>query len=142
MQTELVTIGAKLTPQDWKASNYAHYFNSKKELEQSKLLRNATLELCGKAAERARENQLGVTKKLDGRLRDVTSWKSTVDKEKLAVANEMQALRYHISLLKNALRATEVPLEIPKKALAVRRKRTGSDLVRDQVEIELYKVCS
>ena len=140
MQTEIVQIGTKLNPQEWKASNYAHYFNSKKELEQSKLLRDATLNLCGKAAERSRSNQLNVTRKLDSRLQNVSSWKSNVDKEKLAVANEMQALRYHISLLKNALNATEIPLEIPKKALAVRRKRTGSDLVRDQVEIELYKV--
>jgi len=103
------------------------------------LLRDATLHLCEKSAERARNNQIGVTRKLDYRLRDVSGLKGTVDKEKLAVANEMQALRYHISLLKNALAATEIPMEIPKKALALRRKRTGSDLVRDQVEIELYK---
>ena len=140
MQSELVQIGTKLNPQEWKAANYAHFFNSKKELEQSKLLRDATLHLCEKSAERARNNQIGVTRKLDYRLRDVSGLKGTVDKEKLAVANEMQALRYHISLLKNALAATEIPMEIPKKALALRRKRTGSDLVRDQVEIELYKV--
>ncbi len=67
MQTALVQVGTKLTPQDWKAANYAHYFNSSKELEQSKLLRNAALNLCGKASTRARDNQLDVTKKLDGR---------------------------------------------------------------------------
>ena len=140
MQSELVQIGTKLNPQEWKAANYAHYFNSKKEVEQSKLLRDTTLHLCERAAERARNNQIQVTRRLDTRLRDVSGWKGSVDKEKLAVANEMQALRYHISLLKNALAATEMPLEIPKKALAVRRKRTGNDLVRDEVEIELYKV--
>eukprot|EP00794_Sanderia_malayensis_P020408 gene20408-22421_t len=139
MQTEFVLGGTKLTPQDWKAANYAHYYNSSKELEQSKLLRNAALGLCDKASSRARDNQLDVTKRLDYRLRNVTDWKSMVDKEKLAVTNEMQALRYHINLLRNALHATEGPLEIPKKALAVRRKRTGNDLVSDQVEIELYK---
>jgi len=139
MQSELVQVGTKLNPQEWKAANYAHYFNSKKEIEQSKLLRDATFNLCDHSAERARNNQIGVTRKLDYRLRDVSSLKSNVDKEKLAVANEMQALRYHISLLRNAFNATELPLEIPKKALAVRRKRTGNDLVRDQVEIDLYK---
>ena len=140
MQSELVPMGTKLNPQEWKAANYAQYFNSKKELEQSKLLRDATLQLCEKSAERARSNQIGVTRRLDYRLRDVSGLKSSVDKEKLAVANEMQALRYHISLLRNAFAATEMPMEIPRKALAVRRKRTGNDLVRDQVEIELYKV--
>ena len=140
MQSELVQVGTKLNPQEWKAANYAHFFNSKKELEQSKLLRDATLQLCEKSAERARSNQIGVTRRLDYRLRDVSSLKGNVDKEKLAVANEMQALRYHISLVRNALAATEFPMEIPKKALSMRRKRTGSDLVRDQVEIELYKV--
>lgn len=140
MQTEVIQVGTKFTPQDWKASNFAHYFNSKKELEQSKILRNATLQLCDKSSDRARYNQIGVTRKLDVRLRDVSDWKRNVDKEKLAASNELQALRYHIQLLKNASDATEKPLEIPKKALAVRRKRTGNDLVRDQVEIELYMV--
>ncbi len=138
MQTEFITVGTKLTPQDWSAANYAHSYNSKKELEQSKLLRGATLDLIGKAAERARDNQGVVTRKIDKRLQTVTNWKSEVDKEASAVAAEMKALSYHINLLQNALNSTHGPLEIPKKSLSVRRKRTGNDLVRDNVEIELY----
>ena len=138
MQTEFMQVSTKLTPQDWLANNYAHSFNSKKELEQGKFLREATLDLVGKAAERARHHQTKVSGKLDKRLQTVTNWKSEVDKEAHAVAAEMKALSYHINLLQNALNATQVPLEIPKKSLAVRRKRTGNDLVRDTVEIELY----
>ena len=138
MQTEYIQVSSKLTPQDWHAANYSHNYSSKKELEQAKMLRDATMDLVGKACERARQNQTDVTKKIDKRLHKVTNWKSEVDKEAQAVAAEMKALSYHINLLENALNATNNPLEIPKKSLSVRRKRTGNDLVRDDVEIQLY----
>eukprot|EP00112_Aurelia_sp_Birch-Aquarium-sp1_P022809 Seg6559.1 transcript_id=Seg6559.1/GoldUCD/mRNA.D3Y31 product=Tektin-4 protein_id=Seg6559.1/GoldUCD/D3Y31 len=138
MQTEFIQVTSKLTPQDWHAANYAHNYSSKKELEQSKMLRSATMDLLGKSAERARSNQTDVTKKIDKRLQKVTNWKSEVDRESQAVSAEMKALSYHINLLENALNSTENPLTVPKKSLSVRRKRTGNDLVRDNVEIQLY----
>ena len=140
MTTSFVQVNSKITPQEWHATNYAHYFNSKKEVDQGLLLRNATYDLMNKASSRARKNQLAVTNKLAGRLSDVTNLKAEVDKEHSAVCTEMNALKYHIGLLRNALDATAGPLENPKKAISLRRKRTGNDLVRDQVEIQLHKV--
>jgi len=88
------------------------------------------------------KTQAANTKCLAERLHDVNYWKSELQRQITDMISETDLLCQQKLRLENALRATEIPLHIATDNLHCRQRRQGIDLVQDDIEINLLKVCS
>ena len=82
-----------------------------------------------------------MTKALGERLHDIHFWKSELEREINDIISETDLLLAQKKRLDHALLATEVPMHIATDNLNCRQRRQGIDLVQDEVELSLLKVC-
>lgn len=137
----LVQMPPKYVPEEWHASNHLQYFTAEKERAAAERLRDESERLRFEIEVRTVETQQDVNKKLDQRINDINFWKSELDNEHDATLNEIEMMLNYKSRLTKALADTELPLMIAQQCLVNREKRQGVDLVHDNVEMQLLKVC-
>ena len=82
-----------------------------------------------------------MTKALGERLHDIHFWKSELEREINDMIGETDLLLAQKKRLDHALLATEIPMHIATDNLNCRQRRQGIDLVQDEVELALLKVC-
>jgi len=132
---------SKYNPPEWHESNYAKYYTSFVDRDNAERIRHESKRCANETEETTNKTQTEVTKKLGERIQDINFWKFELEREIQDVIAETDLLLAQKKRLENALRATEVPLHISTDNLNCRQRREGVDLVQDDVELGLLKVC-
>lgn len=138
------TVGyrsAKFNPPEWHEANYAKYYQSFADRDSAEQTKHAASDLIKETEALSIKTQTENTKKLAERLKDINFWKFELHREINDMISETDLVLAQKKRLENALRATEVPLHIATDNLNCRLKRQGVDLVQDDVELNLLKVC-
>ena len=68
-------------------------------------------------------------------------WKAELERKLADNGSETELLLQRKEQLEQALVSTQFPLEVAQTCLGLREQRTSIDLVQDDVEMQLMKVC-
>ncbi|XP_060083434.1 tektin-3-like [Ylistrum balloti] len=130
---------SRYTTNDWGLSNSKNFSMSDKERSFAERLRADAWRAVKETDARTRNRQNDITKKLGERVYDIAFWKSELNNEINAMANETSNLKEYRRTLEKALADTANPLHISEECLMHREKRQGIDLVHDDVEKQLIR---
>jgi len=98
--------------------------------------------LCKETDATTLRTQQSIDHKFAQRIGDIQFWKEELKRKLSDNASETDRLLQRKEQLEKALVTTQFPLEIAQSCLSFREKRVAIDLVYDDVEIQLLKVCS
>lgn len=127
---------------DWASWTRAELTAADRARSGSELVRADVLTLCRDATDRTRRTQADTTRQLGDRVQDVKFWRDEVRKEIERADAEKQSLQKATSCLERALEETAEPLRIAEECMRLRQQKIDSNLVHDEVESELLKVCA
>lgn len=130
---------AKYNPPEWHETNYAKYYQSFADRDNSERVRHESKRTMKETDATTEKTQSESTKKLAERVHDINFWKFELNREINDIRAEKELLFAQKNRLENALRSTEIPLHIATDNLNCRQKRQGVDLVQDDVELNLLK---
>ncbi|XP_025832798.1 tektin-4 [Agrilus planipennis] len=85
------------------------------------------------------KNQEDSTNRLRQRLQEMQRWKCELESSIAAAAEEISLLDEERARLKKAKAILQMPISIASECLDIRTTRLDSELVRDEVEVELMK---
>ncbi len=137
----LVPSPTKYHPNEWHTSNSNNFQQSEKERSLSERLRAECDRLCRETEATTLRTQRDVEHKFSQRINDINFWKSELSTKIKQLGTEIETVENSKADLEQALRNTNFPLEVVKRCLNFRERRQGIDLVHDEVEIQLMKVC-
>ena len=132
---------AKYNPPEWHESNYSKYYQSFSDRDNAERVRHESNRTVKETEATTNKTQAKSTKKLSERLQDINFWKFELNREIQDIIAETDLLLGQKKRLENALRSTEIPLHIATDNLNCRQARQSVDLVQDDVELNLLKVC-
>lgn len=138
----LLSSPTKYFPSEWHSSNQTNYKLSEAERTTSERLRAECERLHKETEETTRRTQKEVEHKFSQRILDIYFWKEELETKLKETTQEIEAVLDHKAELEKALESTNFPLQVAKSCLSFREKRQGIDLVHDEVEIQLMKVCN
>lgn len=133
-------VHTRYTPQDWLTSNQSGFHASDRVRAGAELMRLDATRLCREVCDKTKKNQDESTKRLGDRMEEVEHWKKELQNELDNMIEENRAMEKMFGCVEKALAETEEPLNIAQRCLFEREKRSGIDLVHDNVEEELLKV--
>lgn len=136
------TSPQKFHPSEWHASNRLNYARAEEERSGAERLSAECDRLRRETDATTLRVQQSVEHKLSQRLRDVEFWKEELRRKVEENVAETGELARKKEQLEGALAATAFPLQVAQSCLVFREKRASIDLVHDEVEIQLMKVCS
>jgi len=136
---KLVEAPTKYTQKEWNVSNHLNYEKSEKERKTGEMIRDESARLAHETHITTLKTQNDVNKKIEQRLKDISFWKSELDRQYKETEDEIKRMIEYKNRLEVALNATEIPLHIAKECLQNRQKRMSIDLVHDDVEVQLLK---
>lgn len=131
----------RYSPDDWFKSNVTNYKTSESWRNSAERLRADTARLVQDKDQLTYRTQEESSKNLGERVSDITFWKSELQHEienQIAETNAMTEVKKR---LERALAETEGPLQVAQECLYHRERRQGIDLVHDNVEKSLLRVC-
>lgn len=131
----------RYTPDDWFKSNVTNYRTSESWRNSAERLRADTARLVQEKDQLTFRTQEESSKNLGERVSDITFWKSEIQHEIENQIAETNALTEVKKRLERALAETEGPLQVAQECLYHRERRQGIDLVHDNVEKSLLRVC-
>nr|XP_004652196.2 tektin-4 [Jaculus jaculus] len=138
----LATAGfrtAKYLVNEWFQNCYARYHQAFADRDHSERQRHESQQLAAETEALAQRTQQDSTLKVGQRLEDMHCWKSELQREVDQLTSETDLLLAQKQRLERALDATAVPFSIAMDNLQCRERRQHPDLVRDYVEVELFK---
>ncbi|KAM6377228.1 tektin-3-like [Pluvialis apricaria] len=128
----------RYTPDDWYKTNHTNYKESEAARNNAEHLRGDNSRMVHEKYQQTRKTQLESTRNLGVRANDIEFWKSELLHELDEMIGETNALTDVKNRLERALAETEAPLQVAQECLRHREKRMGIDLVRDDVEKQLF----
>ena len=131
----------KYLPSEWHTSNKFNYSSAEKERAAAERLRAECQRLRKETDATTARTQQDTAHKFSQRLRDVEFWKTELQQKLSDNGSETKLLLGRKEQLEQALVSTQFPLEVAQTCLRLREQRTGIDLVQDDVETQLFKVC-
>ena len=131
----------RFTLNDWNAANSGNYVASDKVRSSAERVRMDAVRLCREANDKTTRTQNDVGRRLGDRIGDIEYWKTEVYNETSEMITEIDALNRAKAALEKMIADIETPLHIAQECLYNREKRQGIDLVHDDVERALIKVC-
>jgi tektin-3 len=131
----------RYTPKDWYQSQMNNYLTSDKIRAAAERLRADTKRLAREKEDLAKQNQHESDKKLGERVNDIDFWKQELDKEKDKLSKKINHVEGKRRDVEKQLHDTENQLKVAQENLYEREKRQGIDVVHDNVERELIRVC-
>jgi len=129
----------RYTPGDWFKSNVSNYKTSESWRKSAERLRQDTSRLVQEKDQLTFRTQRETSKNLGERVSDITFWKSELQHEIENQVAETNALMEVKRRLERALSETEGPFQTSQECLYHRERRSGIDLVHDDVETNLLK---
>lgn len=129
----------RYTPGDWFKSNVSNYKTSESWRKSAERLREDTNRLVQEKDQLTFRTQRETSKNLGERVNNITFWKSELQHETDNQVAETNALTEVKKRLERALAETDGPLQTAQECLYHRERRSGIDLVHDDVETNLLK---
>lgn len=142
IMAKLIQSPPKYHPSEWQASNRINYTRAEQERAAAERLRAECERLCKETDATTLRTQQSIDHKFAQRIGDIQFWKEELKRKLSDNASETDRLLQRKEQLEKALVATQFPLEVAQSCLSFREKRVAIDLVHDDVEIQLLKVCS
>lgn len=136
---KIVQGPTRFTHPEWTTSNLTKYSNAEVERAAAERLVEESKRLADETEKRTEKTQRDVNKKFEQRLDDINYWKNELDDKLNGLSVEIDNLNAFKTRVEKALEATSEPLHIAQQCLANREKRTGIDLVHDDVQKQLIK---
>lgn len=129
----------RYTPNDWFKSNVNNYKTSESWRKSAERLREDTNRLVQDKDQLTVRTQRETSRNLGERVSNINFWKSELQHEIDNQVAETNALVEVKKRLERALAETEGPLQVAQECLYHRERRSGIDLVHDDVESNLLK---
>ncbi|NWU97019.1 TEKT1 protein, partial [Upupa epops] len=129
----------KLHPSEWDTANKMQCASTKSQKSKSECMTAESRRLLDEIEKTTRKTQSDVNKKIEQRREEIKFWKEELDNKLEQIVHETEVLLTFKTRLEKSLDNCKEPLVIAQKCLQNRQKRTGVDLVHDEVEQELVK---
>lgn len=129
----------KFTPSQWQENNRRIVDTARTSRRKSLEIRDESLNLRNVTSSHLTRTNRDVQNKLSLRVDDIHDARRDLERQISETFSETGRQIGHNDLLGSDIQAKELPLNIAKECLEFRSQRTGIDLVRDDVEIELEK---
>ncbi|XP_010128777.1 PREDICTED: tektin-1 [Chlamydotis macqueenii] len=129
----------KFHPSEWDTANKMQRATTESQKSRSEHVTAESQRLLNEIEKTTQKTQSDVNKKIEQRQEEIKFWKQELDNKLEQIVNETEVLLTLKTRLEKSLESCKEPLIIAKKCLLNRQRRTGIDLVHDEVEQELVK---
>ncbi|NXX84237.1 TEKT1 protein, partial [Urocolius indicus] len=135
----LLQAPPKFHPSQWDIANKMQCASTESQKTRSERTITESRRLMDEIEKMTRKTQSDVNKKIEQRREEVKFWKQELDNKHEEIVHEMEVLLTLKTRLGKSLEGCKELLCIAQKCLLNRQRRTGIDLVHDEVERELMK---
>ncbi|NXE09887.1 TEKT1 protein, partial [Lophotis ruficrista] len=129
----------KFHPSEWDIANKMQRATTESQKSRSEHVTAESQRLLNEIEKTTQKTQSDVNKKIEQRREEIKFWKQELDNKLEQIVHETEILLTLKTRLEKSLESCKEPLIITKKCLLNRQRRTGIDLVHDEVEQELVK---
>ncbi|NXE24168.1 TEKT1 protein, partial [Ardeotis kori] len=129
----------KFHPSEWDTANKMQRATTESQKSRSEHVTAESQRLLNEIEKTTQKTQSDVNKKIEQRREEIKFWKQELDNKLEQIVHETEVLLTLRTRLEKSLESCKEPLIIAKKCLLNRQRRTGIDLVHDEVEQELVK---
>ncbi|KAM6110800.1 tektin-1 [Pterocles gutturalis] len=129
----------KFHPSEWDIANKMQCASTESQQSRSECMIAESQRLLDEIEKKTRKTQSDVNKKIEQRREEIKFWKQELDNKLEQIVHETEVLLTFKTRLEKSLESCREPLDIAQKCLLNRQRRTGIDLVHDEVEQELVK---
>lgn len=127
---------------DWFTSNYAISTNAERQRGASHDTRQEAAFLRNETANKTKWDQHDNNTRLADRVDHIRAWKETLEKTLADIEKEIGDLAEAKENLENSLEAKNLPTQVNVENLVAREGRQDIDVVVDEVEDQLHRVCT
>ncbi|XP_032844380.1 tektin-1 isoform X2 [Tyto alba] len=124
---------------EWDIANKMQCASTESQKSRSERAIAESQRLLDEIEKTTRKTQSDVSKKIEQRREEIQFWKQELDNKLEQIVHETEVLLTFKTRLEKSLDSCKEPLLIAQKCLLNRQRRTGIDLVHDEVEQELVK---
>ncbi|NXV73138.1 TEKT1 protein, partial [Atlantisia rogersi] len=135
----LVQAPPKFHPSEWHMANKMQRVSTEVQKCRSERMIAESQRLLDETEKTTLKTQSDVNKKTEQRQEEIKFWKQELDNKLEQIVHETEVLLTFKTRLEKSLESCREPLIIAQKCLLNRQRRTGIDLVHDEVEEELVK---
>ena len=133
--------GTRYAPSDWFTSNYTISTNAERQRSASHDVRQEARQLRNETDNKTKWDQLDNNTRLADRVDNIRKWKEILEKTLADLDKEIADLSEAKEHTENSLQAKNLPTDVAIECLTVREGRQTIDVVEDEVENQLHKVC-
>ncbi|XP_054250314.1 tektin-1 [Indicator indicator] len=135
----LLQAPPKFHPSEWDLANQMQHASTESQKCRSERTVAESQRLLDEIEKTTQKTQSDVNKKIEQRQKEIKFWKQELDNKLEQIVHETEVLLTFKTRLEKSLESCKEPLMIAQKCLLNRQRRTGIDLVHDEVEQELGK---
>lgn len=140
MATEVRTA-VRHQPNDWFTNNYTISTNAERQRDSSHQVRQESRYLRNETDNQTKWDQHSNNVRLADRVDVIRKWKEILEKTLADIDKEIADLSEAKELTEQALEAKNLPTDVAIECLTLREARQDIDIVEDEVEAQLHKVC-
>ena len=141
MATE-VRPNTRYQPPDWFTSNYTISTNAERQRDASHQVRQESRYLRNETDNQTKWDQHSNNVRLADRVDTIRKWKEILEKTLADIDKEIADLSEAKELTEQALEAKNLPTDVAIECLTLREGRQSIDVVQDEPENQLHKVCA
>ena len=130
----------RFSPSDWKASNRIQSTSATKQRDASLSLRQSSINVRNQTSNRTEWAHADSDGRLQERHCDVAEVRRLLERTLDETEKEIDALSRERERMERVLEAKAVPSSVVIECIEKREGRRKIDLVKDEVEVQLYKV--
>ncbi|NXX93400.1 TEKT1 protein, partial [Centropus bengalensis] len=135
----LLQAPPKFLPSEWDIANKLQRACAEVQKSRSERLTAESQRLLDEIEKTTQKTQSEVKKRIEQRQEEISFWKQELDIKLDQIVHETEVLLTFKTRLEKSLESCKELLAIAQKCLLIRQRRTGIDLVHDEVERELLK---
>lgn len=132
-------MATKFSTTDWKKSNMVMSSTAERQRNASEQVRQESVHLRNTRDSMTSWTQHQTDTDLSDRMGDITVWRNTLERCKSEIEQETELLRKTRDCAEKAYETKQVPMDVVFECLSFREQRLGTDLVNDEVEVQLQK---
>ena len=132
---------SRFQPPDWFTSNYSISTNAERQRDASHQTRQESRFLRNETDNQTKWDQHSNNVRLAGRVDVIRKWKEILEKTLADLDKEIADLSEAKEHTEQALEAKNLPTDVAIECLTLREGRQSIDIVQDEPENQLHKVC-
>ncbi|NXL45304.1 TEKT1 protein, partial [Podilymbus podiceps] len=135
----LLQTPPKFHPSEWDIANQMQCASTESQKSRSERVIAESRRLLDEIGKATQKTQSDVSRKIEQRREEIKFWKQELDNKLEQLVHETEVLLTFKTRVQKSLESCREPLIIAQKCLLNRQRRSGIDLVHDEVEQELLK---